>query len=254
MGVAVGGQNFGNAVAHLNDGDIEGAAAQIEDQDALVFLALFKAVRQCGGGRLVDDAQHVQAGDLAGVLGGLALSVVEVCRAGDHRIGDRLAQIGLGVALELHQDLGGDLLRGPLLAVDFDGPVGAHVALDGADGAVDVGDGLALGDFADQDFAGLGECHHGRRGAHAFGVDDYGRLATFQRCDAGIRGAKINTNCTSHNCDSLLIGSVGCGGTTFSFYGFPLTFPSGSFDPFQNLSLHHSTSVCQLLFPKSSES
>ena len=33
------------------------------------------------------------------------------------------------------------------LVVDVDGPVLAHVALDRADGAVDVGDGLPLGDL-----------------------------------------------------------------------------------------------------------
>ena len=216
--------NGGEAVVVLADfqqGDIEGAATQIEDQDALIFLALFQTVGQCGGGRLVDDTQHVQAGDLTGILGGLTLGVVEVGRAGDHRVGDRLAQVCFGVALELHQDLRGNLLRGPLLAVDLDGPVGAHVALDRADGAVDVGDGLTLGDFADQDFAGLGECDHGRGGAHAFGVHDDGGFAAFKRCDAGIRGAKIDTNCTSHNYDSLCMCSVGCGGTLFSFYGFP---------------------------------
>ena len=47
--VAVGGLNLngGEAVvilANLQQGDIEGAAAEVEDQDALVFLALLKAV------------------------------------------------------------------------------------------------------------------------------------------------------------------------------------------------------------------
>ena len=207
--VAVGGLNLngGEAVvilANLQQGDIEGAAAEVEDQDALVFLALLKAVGQSGCGRLVDDTQDVQAGDLAGVLGGLTLGIVEVCRAGDDGVGDGLAEVGLSIPLQLHQDLRGNLLRGPLLAVDVDGPVGAHVALDGRNSAVNVGHGLTLGHFADEDLAGLGEGHHRRRGARAFSVDDNGGLATFKSCDAGIRGSQIDTNCTCHNVCSLI--------------------------------------------------
>jgi hypothetical protein len=52
---------------------------------------------------------------------------------------------------------GRDLLGGVALAVDVDLPVGAHVALDRADGAIGVGDGLALGDLADEHLAVLGE-------------------------------------------------------------------------------------------------
>ncbi len=209
--VTVGGLDLdgGEAVlvlADLQQGHVEGAAAQIEDQDALVLLALLQTVGQGGRGRLVDDAQHVQTGDGAGVLGGLALGVVEVRRAGDDRVGHRLAQVGLGVALELHQDLRGDLLRGPLLAVDLDGPVGAHVALDRADGAVHVGHSLALGHLADEDLAGLAERHDRRRGARALGVHDDGGFTAFQRGDAGIGGSQIDAYCTSHSDVSFMFG------------------------------------------------
>ncbi len=71
--VAVGGLhlNGGEAVvvlADLQQGHIEGAAAEVEDQDALVFLALLKTVGQRGRGRLVDDAQDVQAAILPASL------------------------------------------------------------------------------------------------------------------------------------------------------------------------------------------
>ena len=71
-GVAIGGLHLEHAVADLEDRDVERAATQVVDRDrAGVFLV--HAVGQCGRRRLVDDAQHVEAGDAAGVLGRLAL-------------------------------------------------------------------------------------------------------------------------------------------------------------------------------------
>ena len=70
--VAGGGQNLDDAVVDLQDGHIEGAAAQVVDHD-LLGLLLIHAVGQGRGGGLVDDTLDVQTGDLAGVLGGLTL-------------------------------------------------------------------------------------------------------------------------------------------------------------------------------------
>ena len=77
MGVAVGGLDFKHAVADFEDGNVERAAAQIVDGDFLVALFL-EAVRERGRGRLVDDAQHFEAGNAAGVLRGVALAVVKI--------------------------------------------------------------------------------------------------------------------------------------------------------------------------------
>src|SRR5690606_30155773 len=141
---------------------------------------------------------HVEAGDLPGVLGGLALGVVEVRGDRDHRVGDRLAQVLLGVALELAQDARGDLLRRVLLVVDVDGPVGAHVALDRRDGAVDVRHRLTLGDLAHQDLAGLGERDHRRGGPRALRVGDDGGLATLEDGHHGVRGTEVDSYCACH--------------------------------------------------------
>ena len=108
-GVAVGRLHFEDAIADLEHGDVEGAAAQVVDGD-LLAVGLVHAVGEGGRGRLVDDAQDFQAGDLAGVLGGLALGVVEVGRDGDHRLLDLLAEVGLGGLLHLLQDEGRHLL------------------------------------------------------------------------------------------------------------------------------------------------
>ena len=116
VGVAVGGLDLDDAFADFEDGDVEGAAAEVVDGDGLI-LFLIQAIGQRGGGRLVDDALDVEAGDLARVLGGLALGVVEVGGDGDDRLGDRLAEVGFGGFLELLQDHGRDLRRGVLLAL-----------------------------------------------------------------------------------------------------------------------------------------
>ncbi len=83
VGVAVGRFHFDHAIAHFEDGDIERAAAEIVHGDGFVLL-LIEPVSERGRGRLIDDAHDVEAGDLARVLGGLALRVVEVRRHGDH--------------------------------------------------------------------------------------------------------------------------------------------------------------------------
>jgi len=102
-GVAVGRFNLKNAVANLEDGHVEGAAAEVEDRD--FFLAfLIQAISQGGCGRLVDDPQYIESGDLAPVLGGLALGIVKIGGDGDYGVGDRLAQILLGGLFHLPED------------------------------------------------------------------------------------------------------------------------------------------------------
>ena len=92
---------------------------EIEDRYLLVLLFV-EAVRQRRRRRLVDNAQDVQAGDTAGVLGRLPLAVVEVGRNGDNRLGDFLAEIVLGRLLHLLQDERRDFRRAVFLAADLD--------------------------------------------------------------------------------------------------------------------------------------
>ena len=83
--VAGGRDDLEDAVADLEDRDVERAAAEVVDRD-LALDVLAEAVGERRRGRLVDDADDVEAGDLAGVLGRLALVVVEVGRDGDDRL------------------------------------------------------------------------------------------------------------------------------------------------------------------------
>ena len=108
--VAVRRLYLDHAVADLQNGDVEGAAAEVVDRDGLLLL-LVETVGQRRGRRLVDDALHIQAGDAARVTGRLALAVVEVGRHRNDRLRHRLAQVGLRSRLQLHQHLGADLRR-----------------------------------------------------------------------------------------------------------------------------------------------
>ena len=198
--VAGGRLHLEHALAEVEDRHVERAAPEVEHEDRLVVV-LVEAVGQRGRGGLVDDAQHLEAGDLAGLLGGLALGVAEVGGHGDHGLGDGVAEVGLGVALQLLQDAGGDLLRVVGLAVDVDRPVGAHVALHRADRAVRVGDRLALGDLADEDLAGLGERDDRRSGAGPLGVGDHDGLARLEDRDDRVGGAEVDADGLGHgNC------------------------------------------------------
>src|SRR3954447_13575199 len=160
-----------NTPSPISSTDVERAAAEVEDEDRLVGL-LVEAVRERGRGRLVDDALDVQARDPAGVLRRLALVVVEVRRDGDDRGIDGLAQVRLGIRLELLQQHRGDLLRRIQPPVRFHpdvaaraghdvvrddrlliahvGLLAAHEALDGKYGVRRVGARLALGERSDE--------------------------------------------------------------------------------------------------------
>src|SRR5690606_12052419 len=98
-------------IGDLDDGNIEGTTTQVVDSNHAVAARLVHAVGQGCGGGLVDDALDVETGDATGILGGLALGVVEVGRHGDHRFGDRLTEVILGGLLHFFQHFGGNLRR-----------------------------------------------------------------------------------------------------------------------------------------------
>ena len=125
--VAVGRLDLDDALADFENRDVEGAAAKVVDGDRLVLL-LVEPIRQRRGGRLVDDAHHLETGDAARLLGRLALRVVEVGGHGDDRLGHRLAKVILGGLLQLLENHRGDLRRRQFLAARLD----AHVAVRGA--------------------------------------------------------------------------------------------------------------------------
>ncbi|ETW12424.1 putative NAD-specific glutamate dehydrogenase [Roseivivax marinus] len=208
------------AVVDLEDGHVERAAAEVVDRDRLA-LFLVEAIGQSGRGRLVDDAQDFEARDLAGVLGGLTLLVVEVRGHGDDRLRHFLAEVALGGFLHLLQDEGRDLRRRIGFALGLDpritvaavddlvrhvllvlGEIGVVLtttdqALDAEDGVGRVGDRLALGRLANQTFV-VGETDDGRGRACPFRVlDDLG-LAAVHDGDAAVGGAEVDADDFAH--------------------------------------------------------
>ena len=220
-GVAVGRFDLEDAVADLQDRDVEGPAAEIVDRDRPRPL-LLQPVGERGGGRLVDDPQDIEPGDLSGILGRLTLGVVEIGGHGDHRFGDRLAEMRLGGLLHLLQDEGRHLAGRVFLAVRLDpgiavarldDPVGDQVlVLPGrrvVEGAADqpldreqrvrrVGHRLPLGGLTDEAFLVVGERHHRRRRPRAFGVLDDPRVRTVHDRDTGVGRAEIDADGLTH--------------------------------------------------------
>ncbi|MNC42390.1 NAD-specific glutamate dehydrogenase [compost metagenome] len=187
-----------SAVAQFQNGHVEGTAAQVINQDGFVAV-LFQAVCQSGSCRLVDDPQHFQACDLAGILGGLALAVIEISRNSNNGLSNGLAQICFRVGLQLLENHSRNFLRGIVVVVNLFLMVGAHMALDGDDGALRVGDGLALGGFANDTLAVLLEAYNGGSGARPFRIGDNYRFAAFHNGNAGVGSTQVNTDYFTHD-------------------------------------------------------
>mmetsp|Transcript_19994 Transcript_19994/g.22321 ORF Transcript_19994/g.22321 Transcript_19994/m.22321 type:complete len:120 (+) Transcript_19994:1250-1609(+) len=104
MGVTVRCEHFENSLVNGQDGHIEGSSTKVVHQDVLFLGLLVQAVGNRGGGGLVDDAEHVEAGNGSSVLGGLALGIVEVGGHGHHSVLDLPAQEGFGDRPHLGED------------------------------------------------------------------------------------------------------------------------------------------------------
>ena len=93
-GVAAGGDHLEDVVVELEHRGVEGAAAQVVDEHALVELAA-EAVGERRRGGLVEDALDVEPGEPPGLAHRLALVVVVVGGDGDDRARDGLAELVL---------------------------------------------------------------------------------------------------------------------------------------------------------------
>jgi hypothetical protein len=121
VGVTVCRLDFKDAVFNSEQGHIESASTEIKDEYILFTLTgLVKTIGDSGGSRLVNDTLNVEASNGAGVLGSLALGIVEVSRDGDDGRRDGLSEVSLCNFLHLDKDHRGDLLSLILLGFAFE--------------------------------------------------------------------------------------------------------------------------------------
>jgi hypothetical protein len=95
----------------VEEGDVEGAAAEVIDQQGLVPVGSLHAVGDGRGGGLIDDLQNLEPGPPAGFERCLPLGVAEVSGDGDHGMGDRSAERPFGVLLQCGEQEGRELDR-----------------------------------------------------------------------------------------------------------------------------------------------
>jgi hypothetical protein len=130
--VACRGAHFHHALVELEDGDVEGAAAQGEYQEARLSAHPVHAVGQRRGSGFVEQPVDTKAGHLPGGAGGLALCVREIGRHGDDGLCHRFAERGFGIGLGRAQHQRGKLLGPEVARSEAQRPVAAHEALKAA--------------------------------------------------------------------------------------------------------------------------
>jgi len=104
-GIAVGRQHLEHAAREPEDGNVERAAAEIVHG----VDALRRIVEAVGDGcrrGFVQQAQHVEAGEFSGILGRLALRVIEIGRHGDDGADQFAAEGALGTVAQRLEDVG----------------------------------------------------------------------------------------------------------------------------------------------------
>ena len=126
-----------SSAALLDDGDVEGAAAQVVDQAGVPLLQGADG-RQGGRGRLRQQSQAVDPGDAGGAAGGLPFGGPEVRRDRDDGAHPPAAQFRLGQVGQVAQNDPGDPLRAVLLVAEGHGGVLAHLPFDPHDGGIRI--------------------------------------------------------------------------------------------------------------------
>ena len=210
--VAAGGFHFKQAFGELQHRHVKRAAAQIVYHKRALG-AVVEAVGNGSGGGLVEQAQHIEAGQARGIFGGLALGIVEISRHGNHGTGERAAQALFGACFEGAQNFGRHVNRGfiALAGMQFNQAlvvaeavgeimvVGFEVGQGAPDQALGRADGVNRVDFL------RFECimahfharifaiahHRGQRGA-ALLVGEANGAAAFYGCHQAVGGAQID--------------------------------------------------------------
>ena len=189
--VSGGMDHLVETIAGFDDGDVEGAAPEIEhDEDAGKLFVM--PIGERGRGRLVEHAHHVQPGNLAGVLGRLPLHAVEVGRHRDDDVVERTAKVALGVGLELSQNERGHRL-GRVFAPHHHARITLpHAAFDGSKRFGRMRQQATASLLADDDGAIGQHRYQGWRRRFALLVEDHRRPVAVENRDARIGRSQID--------------------------------------------------------------
>ena len=121
MGVSGSRLDLEDAVLDAEERNVEGASSEVEDEDGLGLLFLFvNAVSNRRGGGLVDDSEHIEARDNAGIACRVTLGVVEIRRACNDGVGHLATEANLSNAFHLLEHHGGDLFGAKVLVLAID--------------------------------------------------------------------------------------------------------------------------------------
>ncbi len=102
--VAVRREHLEHAARELQDRDVEGAAAEVVDR-VRPLRRIVEAVGDRRRRRFVQQPQHLEAGEIRGVLGRLPLRIVEIGGHGDDGARELAAEARLGSSAQRPQDL-----------------------------------------------------------------------------------------------------------------------------------------------------
>jgi hypothetical protein len=105
--IACGGAHFHHTLEQFEDRHIEGAATEVEHQNALLRSAFVEAICERRCRRFVEQPHHIEAGKLSSRARRFALRVTEIGWDCDDRVDDGLIEIAFCVLPELAQDEGG---------------------------------------------------------------------------------------------------------------------------------------------------
>ncbi|MCY1355612.1 NAD-specific glutamate dehydrogenase [compost metagenome] len=212
--VAASRQHLEHPAGQPQDGNVEGAAAEVVDRHHALGLLVEAVGHRCSG-RLVEQAQHAEASQARSVLGGLALGIVEIGRDGDHRADQLTTKGRLGALAQALENLRRDFYRAlralhrvderhVRLALDeairqllaemvdvFDAT--AHQALDRQHGIERIAGSGGLGGPANLDAVGV-VAHRGRQDHLPIGVGQRRGQPTAHRGDQRIGGAQVDTH------------------------------------------------------------
>ena len=203
--VAVGGFHIEDAIGNAQQRHVKSATTEVE-HEGTTHRAAVEAVRQRCSSGLIENPLHRDSGKASGIAGGLALSIVEVSRNGDHSRFHRFAQIGAGVIHQFADDAGHQFFRGvfPLRGgtghAHLTAIVGTNRVRNGqtavlefvpvpADEAFEVGKSVAWAEhqltpcqLPHHQFLILAVTDHGWCGAATLGVGDHMGTACLKHC------------------------------------------------------------------------